>query len=422
MLERPPAGPSVLTETHPPGSPSRTRAEPRALIACHTFGVPSEVWIQRQIATFSRCERHVLAWDAVPGAMAVSGVPLENLGLDFDAPEKGWQRWWRRLLLLPSGNFCGAIGAERQQLDAVVRRVRPDVILCHFGLVALRLLPTALAQGVPLVAHFHGNDISSSLRNHRYYRWSLKRCVHQFAGTVVVGSHQRRVLQSFGVPDQKIALIPCGAPVELFTPKRAYATDRCRFIAVSRLVAWKGVDYTLRAFAAARQQRPEVELHIVGGGQDERRLRALATELKLHDAVLFHGEKNSEEVRTLLTACDVFVQHSLDHSSGWTEGFGVSIAEASACGLPVVVTDSGGIVDQVTHGENGLITPQRSVEALTTAMLQLCDDLALRQRLGQAGRERVAQHFDSTTQARKLEDCLLAVTRSTATTGQRGSR
>jgi glycosyltransferase involved in cell wall biosynthesis len=87
----------------------------------------------------------------------------------------------------------------------------------------------------------------------------------------------------------------------------------------------------------------------------------------------------------------------------------VSIAEASACGLPVVVTDSGGIPDQVTDGENGFIAPQRNVERLSELMLRLANDQGLRERLGRAGRERVIRSFDSRTMTRQLEDRLLQV-------------
>jgi glycosyltransferase involved in cell wall biosynthesis len=361
------------------------------------------------MATFERCEPLALSWDVSPNAQTVPGVPFHNLGIDFDAPEQTLLRWWRRLLALPSGNLCGAAGAERRQLEHVMRRTAPDVVLCHFGAVALRLLPVARALQVPLVAHFHGHDISSSLRNNRYYRWSLRRSLRHFAAAVVVGSHQRDVLRSMGMPDEKIELIPCGAPTESFKPKWTYATDRCRFVTVSRLVEWKGVEYALRAFARARQTRSNVELHIVGSGEMEHRLRELARRLAPAEAVIFHGEKRPDEVSAILASSDVFVQHSLDHDSGWNEGFGVSIAEAAASGLPVLVTDCGGITDQVVDDGTGFITPQRDVTRCSEQMVRLADDEQLRQRLGQAGREHVCRHFDSTMLTRTLEARLLTV-------------
>jgi colanic acid/amylovoran biosynthesis glycosyltransferase len=174
------------------------------------------------------------------------------------------------------------------------------------------------------------------------------------------------------------------------------------------LVSWKGVDYSLRAFARIHATHPETELHIVGDGPEEQALRQLSRALGVAHAVTFHGRQAPESVRDLMGRCDVFLQHSLDHESGWTEGFGVSITEASASGLPVIVTNSGGIPDQVTEDFNGHLAPQRDVEAFARLMSALATDPARRRRLGQAGRARACQEFDAAKMAQRLEQRLLA--------------
>jgi glycosyltransferase involved in cell wall biosynthesis len=92
------------------------------------------------------------------------------------------------------------------------------------------------------------------------------------------------------------------------------------------------------------------------------------------------------------------------------EGFGVVCAEAMAHGRPVVAGDVGGLRDLVAHEETGLLVPPGDVEALRTALRRLLEDEELRRRYGQAGRERIAEHFtwqrfgDATLQA--YEDAL----------------
>lgn len=355
---------------------------------------------------FERLDLRLLCWERAPAGSNAPPVPAVSLNLEFDAPEYRASRWLRRLRLLPTGNLNGADGEERRRLEAVIRDWAPDVILCHFGSTALRVLPVAETLNIPLVAHFHGCDISSMLRN-RYYALSLKSCARRFDHCVVVGSHQRRILQRFGVAPARISLIPCGAPTDAFPPKTSYATDCCRFLAVSRLVPWKGVDYTVRAFAEARRRLPAAELHIVGAGHAERTLRRLVADLQVDSSVIFHGVQPPHVVQALMARCDVFVQHSLDYKNGWQEGFGVSIAEASSSGLPVLVTDAGGICDQIVDGENGLVTPQRDVGAMAEGMVRLAADEALRCRLGTAGHYRASRDLDAGMLSRRLERLLL---------------
>ena len=382
-------------------------AKPRLLVVCRSYGAASEVWIPRQINSFNAFDISVLCWEIVNGAAACASFPIHSLRLNFDEPEESVARWFTRMICLRDGNLRAAVGGERQCLIEITRQIAPDVILCHFGHTALRFLPVAEMLRIPLVAHFHGLDLSSALRD-KYYRWSLTHSLHRFAGAVVVGKHQLHKLQELGMNPEAISLIPCGAPVEEFVPKTDYATDRCRFIAVSRLVPWKGLDITLRAFAHARQMHERMELHIIGNGPMAPALHGMVSQQDLASCVFFHGQARPENVRSLMRSSDVFVQHSLDHESGWQEGFGVSITEASASGLPVLVTDCGGIPDQITDGENGMMTPQRDWQAMAESMVRLARDPALRETLGRAGRARAVREFDSARLAAKLERLLLA--------------
>ena len=134
----------------------------------------------------------------------------------------------------------------------------------------------------------------------------------------------------------------------------------------------------------------------------------LAMDLHLNDSVVFHGSLAPAKVHELLAASDVFLQHSLNYHTRWEEGFGVSITEASATGLPVVVTRCGGIPDQVTDGENGFLVEQNDCEAMAERMVRLARTPELRERLGRAGRKRVEQEFDCALLTRRLQDCLLA--------------
>jgi glycosyltransferase involved in cell wall biosynthesis len=103
-----------------------------------------------------------------------------------------------------------------------------------------------------------------------------------------------------------------------------------------------------------------------------------------------------------MQAATVFLQHSLE-LNGWIEGFGVSVTEAAAMELPVIVSRSGGLVDQVVEGKTGFIVEQRDVEGLAAAMRHLAGDPDLARDMGAAGCAHVAQLFDTPGQVVKLE-------------------
>ena len=292
------------------------------------------------------------------------------------------------------------------------RQVDPDVMLCHFGHYALRLLPVASSCAVPLVAHFHGLDVSSSLQQDRWYRWSLLKHLHRFAAIVVVGEHQAQWMCDHGVPDYRVHLIPCGAPVSEYRVRQDRSLERVTFISVSRLVAWKGVDLTIRAFAQVAARMTAADLVVVGDGPERAALESLARSLGVGERVHFVGARSSVQVAQHYDTAHVFVQHSITHASGWVEGFGVSIVEAAAAGLPVIVSRSGGIGPQVIDGETGFLVEERDVAGMAEAMLRLAREPELRAQFGLAGRRHVEARFDSRDQIRKLEQVLCDVARS----------
>lgn len=389
-----------MTQTEP--SHAATLAAPRAWVVARRYGVESEVWMRRQIELMSAVRPRVVCWEQL--SMAPRGdISVVAGSARWDS---GPGRWITRLAGLPSGNCFASRGKELTGLIELARTDQPTVLLCHFGHVALRMLPVSRETGIPLVAHFHGLDLSSMLRN-RWYRHSLWSSLSQFAAAIVVGSHQKRLLLEHGYPAQRIHLIPCGVPVARFTPRSSPRADGpFRFIGVSRLVEWKGAHIAVRALASVVRRGVDARLDLVGDGPMMPTLRALAGELGLSERVGLLGSRSSDDVLELLRGADAFVQHSID-AGGSAEGFGVSITEASACGLPVVATRCGGIQDQVIHAETGLLVAQRDEAAMADAMATLAQDPELCARLGAAGRIRAAREYDAPSQVRKLEAVML---------------
>ena len=386
-------------------SRSRERDTPlRICIGCRWFGARSQVWLWRQTVALRELSPTVITWRQEHAHdYPLPGIPLRITATPEQHPG-GFAKWLHRVRHVSHGNLFAATDLEREQLKRLIQESGADAILCHFGHIALRFLPVARALELPIVPHFHGEDISSAL-NDRYYRWSLKRSLKHFEHIICVGKQQRERLLQIGAPSDKISIIPCGVPTKEFV--RVARPDRPpTFLCVCRLVPWKGIDIVIRAFARTLVSVPNSKLIIVGDGRELPTLRQLSATLGVDKAVTFAGSHGPEAVLQYMHQSDIFIQHSLTWTNGWFEGFGVSTAEAASTGMPVVVSDCGGLTDQVLNGTTGIIVRQGSVEQTAQAMISLGSDYGLRSRLGAAGAERMRAYFDSDRQAARVQAIL----------------
>ncbi len=170
---------------------------------------------------------------------------------------------------------------------------------------------------------------------------------------------------------------------------------------VGRITRWKGQHIFLDAAARVCAAGHAAEFLIVGAplfGEEgyEAELRRQAESLGIASRVKFLGFQ--QDVRAVLSGLDVLV-----HASITPEPFGQVIIEGMAEGVPVIATAGGGVLEIVTHGENGLLVPMGDAEALARELGGLLSDPARAQRLGRAGREHVQRHFTAAQSARKIE-------------------
>lgn len=154
---------------------------------------------------------------------------------------------------------------------------------------------------------------------------------------------------------------------------------------VGRLVGYKGLEYLLQAIS-----RVQGALVIVGEGMLFGRLTRRAIQNGASEKVHFVGHVSNEDLAAFYHACDVFVLPSISNN----ETLGVVQLEAMCCGKPVVSTNlPTGVPFANIDGETGIVVPPRDADALADAVNRLLSDEALRRRLGEGGKKRVAEHF-----------------------------
>ncbi len=189
---------------------------------------------------------------------------------------------------------------------------------------------------------------------------------------------KRQLVELYGASPGKIHVVPCGVDTEKFqTAERSESRARLELregepviLYVGRFDPIKGVDRLLAAASILRRElRPRVVL-VGGGGEnasEERKLRALCSELSLNDCVTFAGRKVHDELPDYYRAADVLVLPS------HYESFGLVVLEALACGAPVVAMRVGVVEDIVRSGVNGWVLSENTPEHLAEGVRRVLD-------------------------------------------------
>jgi glycosyltransferase involved in cell wall biosynthesis len=185
-------------------------------------------------------------------------------------------------------------------------------------------------------------------------------------------------------PKGKVAILHNGVePDDVFVPP----TDEfVRILAVANLIAYKGHEVLLRAFARMLEMGEivNVELHLAGAGPEEVGLRRLGAQLGLADRITFLGSVSDVPERLRDASFSVL--------SSLSEGFPNAVLESLARGRAVVATSVGGAKEILERG-GGLLVPPGDIEALASAMYRLVQNPGLRLSLGREGLELVRREF-----------------------------
>lgn len=197
-----------------------------------------------------------------------------------------------------------------------------------------------------------------------------------------------------GFAGKRIRVIENGIAVERYAElkhpkdlrsKLGLAPDRRYIISVARLHAVKDHATLLRAFGSVAAAHTDVDLLLVGDGPLRGELECLTRDLGLLTRVRFLGIR--ADVPELLCSADIFAMTSISEAASLT------LLEAMAASLPVVVTGVGGNPEIVCHGREGLLVGRGRVDETAAALGQLLDDARLAKSMGTAGRARVRQHY-----------------------------
>jgi glycosyltransferase involved in cell wall biosynthesis len=299
---------------------------------------------------------------------------------------------------LRTGDVFGHTGTFAESLDARWATDSPDVAHAYFWMSGLATQLAARPRAIPTVQTFRTLGLAERRHHVRgenaEARLKLEKLVAKNADWVVATCTDELLdLIQLGRSRARVSVVPCGVDVDTFTTEGPVAerSERPRIVTVGKMLPCNGFDTMIEALPGI----PDAEYVIVGGPQggrldddpEVRRLRALAARLAVSDRVVFAGALTHADMPAMLRSADVVT------CTPTYESFGLVPLEAMACGVPVVASAVGGMVDTVVDDVTGrLVMPQRPREC-AEAVTDVLRDSFLGRSFGLAGRDRACARY-----------------------------
>jgi glycosyltransferase involved in cell wall biosynthesis len=226
----------------------------------------------------------------------------------------------------------------------------------------------------------------------------------------VDAQHMADAVAGFGVPRERVHLVYFGTDTEMFRPDARSEGVR-RQIGARLVISLRSfepvydVATLIRSVAAVVRAVPAARFLLIGRGTQEAALKDLSNSLGVSDHVVFLGHVPARQLPQYLASSDVYVSTALSDA-----GLAASTAEAMACGLPVIVTDSGENRLWVRDGENGYVVPTTSPEILAERIVDLLRRPDVRAEWGQANRQVIVERNNYAREMRRMEEIYHALT------------
>lgn len=282
-------------------------------------------------------------------------------------------------------------------LSRVLRRQRPDIAHVHLYHAEWWGIPAARLAGVRCVVNSRHNE---DPRRARFPLGLVYRALWPLLDAgICISQAVSRTVRAEGAPSRKLHVIyyglPPAAPRDRLQARQhlldltGFPPDALLFGTVSRLIAVKGLDDAIRAFAILHNHVPQARLIIAGEGPHRAALQAAASASGLSAHIAFIGWQ--QDALGIMAGLDVML------SPSHREGFGMSVVEAMSQSVPLIAAQAGALPEIVVDGLTGLLVPPASPDQLADAMRALAADPARRAAMGEAGQRRVRETFAAST-------------------------
>jgi len=301
------------------------------------------------------------------------------------------------------------------QTKKIFKKIKPDIINAHYITSYGHL---AVFSGFkPLVVTAWGSDILVAPKESLIAKQTVKYVLKKADLITCDADHMKKAIIKLGASENKIEIINFGIDINRFLPgeknlELAYRLGVSGFKTIISLRSFEpgyNLETLLKSMVLVLKKYPAVKLIMVGGGSQEGFLKNLVSQLKIDDSVKFVGLVLNDDLPDCLRLADIYVSTSL--SDG---GIASSTAEAMACGLPVVITDTGDNKKWVKEGESGFVIPTKNPEILAEKINYLLENEEVCKKLGQNGRKIVMDKNNYYKEMAKMEEIYYQLAKSKA--------
>jgi len=279
------------------------------------------------------------------------------------------------------------------QIKKIIKEFRPDFVHAYYA--SSYGLLGALLHYHPFYVSVWGSDVfefpNKSKITKNVLKYVLKKADKIFStGTVMADEIKKYTAKS-------IEIVSFGIDTNKFVPiNKPNKTSIIQIGVIKTLEQTYGIDVLIKAMAEVVKLHQNIKLSIVGGGSLAQEYKMLAVHLKLDKFIDFIGKIPYNEIVSEYQKLAIFINPSR------FESFGVSILEASACGLPVIATKAGGQIELVKENETGLLVEPENVKQLAKSIITLIENEKMREKYGENARLFVLKNYQLNTSIQQL--------------------
>ena len=341
----------------------------------------------------------------------VKYLPSEELSFLFKMLVVG--SYALNLLVISPISFMRAVRYLRRQPAEIRQRAltafrifpllceKADAVYLSFGGLAVKYLEY-IELNRNVVFSLRGSDINIEPLLSEMYAGRLKSAIHAARRVhCVCEDIKRKAVAMSGEAERKFSVIFTAVHplfLESFSTMSALSGEGIRIISVGRLDWRKGFEHGIVAIRNLVDRGIQLSWTIIGDGEYRAALLWAIRDMGLTRHVMVTGGKSQETIRNLLCQSEIFF-HPAVH-----EGISNAVVEAMAVGLPVVVSDVGGMPEAVEHGKTGFLVKPRDWKAMADVLERLAQDHCLRQTIGRAAQAHVREHLTSANQKAGFEE------------------
>lgn len=277
-----------------------------------------------------------------------------------------------------------------KKVKKLVKEIKPDILHAHYA-TSYGLLG-AMTNFHPFIISVWGSDIYDFPTKSRLHKLILKHNLKKADYILSTSNIMKEETEKY--TDKDIKVTPFGVDTSKFFPSINEKEPKDEIIigTIKSLEEIYGIEFLIRAFSKVKNanENLKLKLRIAGRGSQEKYLKDLCVELDIDKHVTFLGFLNEEQVINEFQNFDIAVFPSI------FESFGVAALEAEACGVPVVVSDAGGLMESTKPNVTSLVAKKESVESLYSEIEKLVHNQELRKSMGLAARKFVEENYSLT--------------------------